>query len=72
MLTLAMVATSHLQPCADYFNSSLMIQNFTLSNVTNGNNHVIFYDERASSHLHLKVSRSAANCGGHLQRAGNK
>jgi hypothetical protein len=37
---------SHLQPCADYFNSSLMIQNFTLSNVTNGNNHVIFHDER--------------------------
>ena len=45
-VNLAMVATSHLQPCADYFNSSLMIQNFTLSNVTNGNYHVIFYDER--------------------------
>lgn len=36
----------HARPSADYFNSSLMIQNFAVTDITNKQNNVYFYDER--------------------------
>ena len=34
------------KPSADYFNSNLMSYNFVMADITNGKNHVFFYDER--------------------------
>ncbi|KAG3047945.1 hypothetical protein PC121_g19772 [Phytophthora cactorum] len=37
------------RPSADYFNSNLMIQNFVIADVSNGQYNVYFYDERSTS-----------------------
>ena len=34
------------KPSADYFNSNLMGYNFVVSDITSGENHVFYYDER--------------------------
>jgi hypothetical protein len=37
----------HSCPLVDYFNSNLMVSNFVVTNLTNNNSDVFFYDERA-------------------------
>jgi hypothetical protein len=34
------------RPSSDYYNSNLIVQNFVIADVTNGTNHIYFYDER--------------------------
>ncbi|CAK9881364.1 unnamed protein product [Sphagnum jensenii] len=42
----SMTHYGHSQPLADYFNSNLMVSNFVVVDLTNGNTDVFFYDEQ--------------------------